>query len=47
MFKACIMYESCEGTHKDQVENPEGKNLPGRLKLISDENSNNDLKYIL
>jgi hypothetical protein len=47
MFKACITYESCEGTHKDQVENLERKNIPGRYELISDENSHNDLKYIL
>jgi len=32
MFKACITYESCEGTHKFQVETREGKNLPGRLE---------------
>ena len=40
-------YENCGSTHKVQVETPEGKILLGRLKCISDENGNNDLKYIL
>ena len=32
MLKACLTCESCEGTHKVQIETREGKKLPGSLE---------------